>query len=149
MSEAASLPPVPPPAATASPSSSGYEFGEKDNRVIADLASYARSVGTVAILLGIISLVVAFLTFNVCVFIQTLLYLCIGTWVRKAANSFQRIVDTRENDIPHLMTALGQLKNVFALIYYVVLIGIVLFLIALTIILIVGLRGYYATANAE
>jgi hypothetical protein len=46
-----------------------------------------------------------------------LFYLLLGTWTRSAASSFQRIVDTKGNDIAHLMRALSSLYSMYSLIW--------------------------------
>lgn len=130
--------------AAAAPPQPGYEFSATDNVLLGELAGYGRSMSFVAILLGALAFVVGMLTLEVFCLLQALLSFCVGTWIRRAADSFQQIVDTRENDIPHLMAALRQLRNVLALFYYLVLFASVLFLILLVIILVIGLRGYFA-----
>ena len=63
--------------------------------------------------------------------ISGLVYLLIGIWTRSAAASFQQIVDTRGRDIAHLMGALGSLRNMYGLIYTLLVITLILLLIGL------------------
>jgi len=46
-----------------------------------------------------------------------LFYLLMGAWTRAAGTSFQKIVDTRGNDITNLMNGLGSLHSMYTLIY--------------------------------
>jgi hypothetical protein len=46
-----------------------------------------------------------------------LLFLLQGIWARSAAASFQKIVDTRGNDITNLMSAVGALRTMYGLLY--------------------------------
>jgi hypothetical protein len=60
-----------------------------------------------------------------------LFYLLMGVWTRTAAGSFKQIVETQGHDISHLMRALGSLHSMYALVYtllMVVLIVCVVFL---------------------
>jgi hypothetical protein len=50
-------------------------------------------------------------------------------WTRNAAGSFQRIVDTKGQDISHLMHALVSLNKMYTLVYTIIVIGLLLFLI--------------------
>jgi hypothetical protein len=44
-------------------------------------------------------------------------FLLQGVWVRSSAASFQKIVDTRGNDISNLMNAVGSLGSMYGLLY--------------------------------
>jgi hypothetical protein len=46
-----------------------------------------------------------------------LFYLVMGVWTRTAGGSFQKIVDTQGSDISHLMSALSSLHSMYALVY--------------------------------
>ena len=46
-----------------------------------------------------------------------LFYLLLGIWTRSASHSFRNIVDTRGNDISHLMQGLGALHQMYSLLY--------------------------------
>jgi ABC-type dipeptide/oligopeptide/nickel transport system permease subunit len=54
----------------------------------------------------------------------------LGVWTGSAAGSFKRIVDTRGSDISHLMEALSALHKMYAMIYTLIIIGLLLFLAA-------------------
>ena len=44
-------------------------------------------------------------------------FLLQGVWARSSAASFQKIVDTRGNDITNLMNAVGELRTMYGLLY--------------------------------
>jgi hypothetical protein len=46
-----------------------------------------------------------------------LFFLLQGIWARSSASSFQRIADTRGNDINNLMNAIGSLRTMYGLLY--------------------------------
>jgi hypothetical protein len=58
--------------------------------------------------------------------VNGLIYLLVGVWTRSAAGSFRQIVDTRGNDIGHLMDALSSLNKMYTLIYTLIMIGLLL-----------------------
>lgn len=60
-----------------------------------------------------------------------LFYLLLGSWTRSAAASFQRIVSTQGRDISHLMSALDALHSMYALVYTLLMITLILILILL------------------
>ena len=66
-----------------------------------------------------------------------LIFLLQGIWTRSSAASFQKIVDTRGNDIDHLMNAVGSLESMYRQIYLLLLAGLLGGLIA------IGLTVYH------
>ncbi|HVK16485.1 MAG TPA: hypothetical protein VM533_06020 [Fimbriiglobus sp.] len=52
--------------------------------------------------------------------------LAFGFWTARASNSFRRIVQTRNEDIWHLMNALGKLHNMYAFTRFIILASLVL-----------------------
>jgi hypothetical protein len=60
-----------------------------------------------------------------------LFYLVMGAWTRSAGASFQKIVDTQGSDISHLMSALSSLHSMYALIYTLLVLTLLLGLLAL------------------
>jgi hypothetical protein len=63
--------------------------------------------------------------------VNGILYLLIGMWTRGAARSFQKIVDTTGRDIRHLMEALSELYKMYALIYTLIVIGLLVLIASL------------------
>jgi hypothetical protein len=59
-------------------------------------------------------------------------YLLIGVRTRSAAGSFQQSVDTKGNDINHLMQALGALNKTYTLTYTLIVIGLPLITLGLS-----------------
>lgn len=120
-----------------------YEFNAEQNRTFTELAS---AMGTVATLMKVIGL--AFLIFfgltlykaiqsktgygpSIALGSATLLFLSIGLWTSGAAHSFQRIVESQNRDIWHLMNALSKLHSLYALMRTIIFGSMVLLVIAL------------------
>jgi hypothetical protein len=66
-----------------------------------------------------------------------LIFLLQGVWTRSSAAAFQQIVDTRGNDISHLMNAVGSLRAMYGQVYLLLLAGLVGGLVA------IGLTVYH------
>jgi hypothetical protein len=60
-----------------------------------------------------------------------LFYLVMGVWTRSAGDSFQKIVQTQGSDISHLMNALSSLHSMYALVYTLLMVTLLLGLLAL------------------
>jgi hypothetical protein len=63
-----------------------------------------------------------------------LLCLAIGFWTGGSANSFRKIVETKNEDIWHLMNALGQLHSMYSLLRTIILGSLVLAVVGLTLV---------------
>lgn len=121
-----------------------HEFNDEQNRQISALADAMRVVAGLMQLLGLGFVVLGALTATGTV--QTpggagygpviglgaaaLLCLCIGFWTGGAAASFRKIVETRNEDVWHLMNALGSLRNMYGLLRTIVLASLVLAVVA-------------------
>lgn len=129
-----------------------YEFSPSQNQLIGDLAQKANVVGTFLAAVGILGIVISI--FNgiglfttagrdgllLSLFIQNLISgifnLIFGIWIRNAAQAFRAIVKTEGHDIENLMGALGELRKVFALIFWLLVIALVIFATLLVVALI-------------
>ena len=124
--------------------SSQYEFSDEHNKEFTALANAMGAVATLMKLLGLAFVVF----FGLLIYhaIQTksgygpaagvgsamLLFLAIGFWTGSAAHSFRRIVETKNEDIWHLMNAVGSLKNMYGMLRAIILLSLVLVIIAVT-----------------
>jgi len=124
----------------------GYEFTGSQNELIGDLGRKMHFVGILMILGAILSLasgVIALFTaktngfsnINISGLVQGIFLLVTGLWTRNAAQSFKRVVNTTGSDIENILGALGELRKLYTLQYWFM----ILTLIALAVILIVGL----------
>ncbi|WP_413167377.1 hypothetical protein ACL6C3_11885 [Capilliphycus salinus ALCB114379] len=130
---------------------SGYEFSSSQNELIGDLAKKMNFVailliafGTLGILTGVINIFTALGTAETAGIvlgniIQGAFSLLIGIWTRNAAQAFKKIVTTAGTDIENLMMALGELRKLYTLQYWLVIIGLVFILIGLVIAVITGI----------
>ena len=124
--------------------SAQYEFNDEQNRQISALTDAMRVVGGLMQLLGLAFVVLAALSATGS--IQTpgvaaygpaiglgaaaILCLAIGFWTGGAATSFRKIVETKNEDVWHLMNALGSLHNMYGLLRTIILGSLVLAVVA-------------------
>lgn len=125
-----------------------YEFSTSQNSLIRDLAQKMQFVSYFLILLGILdslfgmfSLIREFtLTHNGVgnLLIQGIVKILIGVWTGNASRSFKLIVETQGSDIENLMGALGELRKLYRLQYWLILIAVVFTAIALVVAMILN-----------
>jgi hypothetical protein len=73
--------------------------------------------------------------------ISGVVQLLIGIWTNRAASSFLQVTQTRGNDIDNLMEALKQLRRLYSLQYWLLIVALVIFGIVAAIGLIGALFG--------
>jgi hypothetical protein len=101
-----------------------YEFNQGENAVFSSLASGMKFVGIALMVLGALSILLA-LAGDFGAAVSGVIYLLIGIWTRSAANSIRAIVDTEGSDIMHLMNAMGDLKKLYTLQKWALIIGMI------------------------
>ena len=111
---------------------SEYEFSRSQNELIGDLAHKMDFVATLLIILGVVALIAGILSVisvltqpgsEVIIaalnsLIAGIFFLLIGTWTKNAASAFKQIVSTAGTDIENLMIALGELRKLYTLQYW-------------------------------
>lgn len=133
--------------------STQYEFTDEQNRTISGLVDGMRTVATLIQLLGL-----AFVVFFGLMLYQAiqgtthygpaagmgagaLLCLSIGFWTGGSAHSFRRIVETKNEDIWHLMSALESLRNMYGLLRAIILVSLVLLVVGLALAAFAGTKA--------
>ena len=108
-----------------------FEFDSGQNEVVSDLSKKMQFVGTLLLVAGVLNLLGGLVAMfsdaasGVSTLVSGVVYLAIGLWTRKAADSFKEIVDTEGSDVDHLMGALGQLLKLYRLQYWLIMIILV------------------------
>lgn len=118
-----------------------YEFDQTQNQLFKDLAQKMRFVSYFLIALGVLLLVVGILNLTRGGFgsiINGAVQVIIGYWTTRAAAAFQRIVTTEGSDIVNLMGALGELRKLYTLQYWLILIALIFSIVAIIVGLISG-----------
>jgi len=110
-----------------------FEFDTSQNELFGDLARKMGFVGILLVALGALAVlggVFSGLKSLSNIFVG-ILYILIGLWTKNASDSFRRIVDTQGSDITNLMAALGQLRKLYTLQYWAIIISIIFVVLAL------------------
>ena len=122
-----------------------YEFNDEQNRQISGLVDAMRVCAGLMQLMGLAFVVLCVMSAlasrqsgsygpAVGLGAGALLCLSIGFWTGSAATSFRRVVETKNEDIWHLMNALGKLQNMYGLLRTIILGSLVLAVVALALI---------------
>lgn len=119
-----------------------YEFDQSQNELILDLANKMRFVAYLSVVVGTLSFIGGFIPeLDIANMIQGTIMVIMGIWTIKAASSFKKIVDTRDNDIVNLMGALGELRKLYGLQYWLFIIGLIFIAFALVFGIIIAIVG--------
>ena len=107
-----------------------YEFTGAQNQLIGTLAKRMKFVAIFFIVLGAIVAAGGLFSLSrgiegIITIFMAALYIIIGIWTIKAADSFKKIVDTAESDVSYLMNALNELKKLYTLQYVLMIIAII------------------------
>ena len=120
-----------------------YEFNAEQNRTLNDLAGAMQVVATLMNVVGLVFLLFFGLLLYQAVQVRagygpvialgaaTLICLSIGLWTSGSAHSFRRIVESKNQDVWHLMNALGGLRNMYSLLRTIILGSLALLAVAL------------------
>ncbi len=123
-----------------------YEFTPEQERTIADLSGKMGFVGAFLLALatlGVVQVAVAayrFRVFDAFAALNSLLFGCIAIWTITASGAFAAVVTTVGRDVTHLMDALGSLRKMYSLLYWL-LVGAILASVLLL------LRSTFPTAS--
>lgn len=129
----------------ATPVSERYEFTEDQNTLIGDLSKKMGLVGAVLIALGLVAILFGIIALfrlppaaGIAQIIQGLIYLFLGYWTYQASGSFRTIVETAGRDVAHLIEALSNLRKMYTLMYWIIIVGLILLVIAFVVNLVFG-----------
>ncbi len=127
--------------------SAQYEFNDEQNREFSGLADAMRVTAGLMQLVGLAFVVLAALTavqasstgaktaaaFGPAIGLGSaaLLCLCVGFWTGGAATSFRKVAETKNEDVWHLMNAVGSLRAMYGLLRTIILGSLVLIVIGL------------------
>ena len=107
-----------------------YEFSAPQNTVISSLASFMKIFGIICIVGGVLLVLGSLFTAKGLSpdQLQGVFVIIIGALQHRAAKAFRSVATTQGDDIHHLMTALGILRDIYKI---QVIVMIAVFLLAL------------------
>jgi hypothetical protein len=116
-----------------------YEFSSSQNELITQLAEKMRFVAYFTIGLGVLIAIGGLFTVlrgGISNIITGVVQIIIGVWTNKAASSFKLIANTQGNDIENLMGALGELRKLYTLQYWLLIITLIFAALGLVLLII-------------
>ena len=134
--------------------SNQYEFNDEHNKEFSQLADAMGSVGNLIKILAL-AFVIFFglLVYDVVqsksgnygpaagVGAGMLFFVAMGFWTGSAAHSFRRIVETKNEDIWHLMNAVSSLKNMYSMLKGIIMVSLVLLVVGVTLLAVAWSKG--------
>jgi hypothetical protein len=109
-----------------------YEFKPGENKIIGQLAFKMHFVGLFLLAMGLIIIAIGVaVVFHVGPIISGTLACVVGLWTQRASMSFKNVVQTEGRDITHLMDALDDLRKLYTLQYWLLILGMLLALAGL------------------
>ena len=111
-----------------------YEFDARQNELVGELAKRMLWVAYFLLLAGALVAVVGMGTLTergIFSLIQAGFMIIIGVWTKRAAAAFDGIVQTEGSDIANLMVALGELRKLYTLQFWVIALAIGMLVILL------------------
>lgn len=111
-----------------------YEFSSSQNQLIGDLGQKMNFVGILMIVGAVLALISGVITlfagaargtFDFSAIIQGVFLLLTGIWTRNAAQAFKRVVNTTGADIENMLGALGELRKLYTLQYWLIMIMLI------------------------
>lgn len=116
-----------------------YEFSSSQNELITQLAEKMRFVAYFTIGLGVLVAIAGLFTLlrgGISNIITGVVQIIIGVWTNKAASSFKLIVNTQGNDIENLMGALGELRKLYTLQYWLLILTLIFAALGLVLVIV-------------
>lgn len=114
--------------------SENYEFNQSQNQLILDLSKKMLFVSYFMMAGGVLGLLSGFINITKGGFagvVQGVVLLITGFWTINVSKAFQAIVNTEGNDIENLMGALGGLRKLYTLQFWLMIVSLVFMAIAL------------------
>jgi hypothetical protein len=101
-----------------------YEFTSRENQVIGKLAKSMGYLGYVLVTFGVVILVIGVFNHHAGMVLSSIGFVCTGIFTLTAAGSFRNVVETKGDDISHLMAALEHLRRATSVLVWVINVGI-------------------------
>ncbi|RPI01881.1 MAG: hypothetical protein EHM72_05450 [Calditrichaeota bacterium] len=107
-----------------------FEFSTQQNSTFGSLAGKMKLVSIFFIVIGVLSAMSNWVQGSIVAgVINAAVFIFIGIWTLDAGRAFRRIVDTQGSDISHLMSALVNLKRLYTLQFWLLIITMIAVLV--------------------
>jgi hypothetical protein len=134
------LNPQPASASSAHPggprsSEAQYEFKPQENKIIGELAARMHFVGLFLLASGLLVIGIGVLVHHYGPIISGTLFCVVGLWTQRASVSLKSVVYTEGNDISHLIAALEDLRKLYSLQFWLLIIALMFVVLSLALVI--------------
>jgi hypothetical protein len=102
----------------------GYEFSARENDVLDKLAERMHFVGLFGLAIGILVIVAGVFGHRPFAIVSGAFYALFGIWTHRASVSFREVVNTKGDDVRHLMHAIEDLRKLYTVQYWMCMIAL-------------------------
>jgi hypothetical protein len=104
-----------------------YEFKPQENQIIGELAAKMHFVGLFMLAVGVLVIVIGvYPLVHAGPIVTGTLASVVGLWTQRASVSLKSVVYTEGHDISHLIAALEDLRKLYSLQFWLLIMGLVL-----------------------
>jgi hypothetical protein len=109
-----------------------YEFKPQENKIIGELAAKMHFVGLFMLAIGLLVIAIgAVVVVHIGPIITGTLTCLVGLWTQRASVSFKNVVYTEGRDISHLISALEDLRKLYSLQFWLLILALILAFVGL------------------
>jgi hypothetical protein len=128
--QAATAPTVAHPGGSRSPERQ-YEFKPHENKIIGELAAKMHFVGLFLLAAGLLVIGIGVLVHHYGPILSGTIFCMVGLWTQRSSVSFKNVVYTEGHDISHLISALEDLRKLYSLQFWLLILALVFTVVSL------------------
>lgn len=107
------------PTLSPAPRGGPYEFSERENAILTDLAEKMYFVGWFTLSVGIFVVMLGVCMLNTGSILSGTLYAVMGLWTHRASLSFKSIAQSKGSDMSALFLGLSDLRNLYSIHFWI------------------------------
>jgi hypothetical protein len=112
-----------------------YEFKPQENKVIGELAAKMHFVGLFLLASGLLVIAIGIIVHHYGPIMSGTFFCVVGLWTQRASVSLKHVVYTEGNDISHLIAALEDLRKLYSLQFWLLIIALVVAVVSLALVM--------------
>jgi len=111
-----------------------YEFKPQENKIIGELAAKMHFVGLFLLASGLLVIGIGVIVHHYGPITSGTFFCVVGLWTQRASMSLKSVVYTEGNDISHLISALEDLRKLYSLQFWLLILGLVFAMVSLALV---------------
>jgi hypothetical protein len=112
-----------------------YEFKPQENKIIGELAARMHFVGLFLLASGLLVIGIGVVVHHYGPIISGTFFCVVGLWTQRASVSLKSVVYTEGNDISHLISALEDLRKLYSLQFWLLILALVVAMVSLALVM--------------